>query len=46
MPRVSVHTVADALPESLETLEAPGKRSGKVINISGEMLHAPVLLKM
>jgi AhpD family alkylhydroperoxidase len=46
MPRVPVHTVADAPQESQETLEALGKRVGKVINLFGEMAHAPVLLKM
>ncbi len=46
MPRVPVHTVDDAPPESQETLEALGKQVGKVINIFGEMAHAPALLKM
>jgi AhpD family alkylhydroperoxidase len=46
MPRVPVHTLTDAPEESRETLEALAKRSGKVLNIFGEMAHAPVLLKM
>ncbi|MBW3662758.1 MAG: carboxymuconolactone decarboxylase family protein [Actinobacteria bacterium] len=45
MPRVPVHTVDDAPDESRETLEALGKRLGKVINIHAEMAHAPVLLE-
>lgn len=46
MPRVPVHTVADAPAESQETLEALGRQVGKVINIFAEMAHAPALLKM
>ena len=46
MPRVPVHTVDDAPAESRETLQAQGERVGKVINIFGEMAHAPALLKM
>ncbi|MFO7778957.1 MAG: carboxymuconolactone decarboxylase family protein [Nitriliruptoraceae bacterium] len=46
MPRVPVHTVADAPAESQETLEALGAQVGKVINIFAEMAHAPALLKM
>jgi len=46
VPRVPVHTVADAPTESRETLEALGKQVGKVINIHAEMAHAPALLKM
>ncbi|MEX2549333.1 MAG: carboxymuconolactone decarboxylase family protein [Nitriliruptoraceae bacterium] len=46
MPRVPVHTVDDAPAESRETLEALGKQVGKVINIFGEMAHAPALVKM
>lgn len=45
MPRVPVHTVDDAPTESRDTLEALGKRVGKVINIYGEMAHAPALLE-
>ena len=46
MPRVPVHTVDDAPEASRETLEALGKRAGKVLNIFAEMAHAPVLVKM
>lgn len=45
MPRVPVHTVEDAPAESRDTLEGLGKRVGKVINIFGEMAHAPALLE-
>jgi AhpD family alkylhydroperoxidase len=45
MPRVPVHTVDDAPAESRDTLAALGKRVGKVINIFGEMAHAPALLE-
>lgn len=44
MPRVPVHTVDDAPAESRETLAAIEQRFGKVINIFGEMAHAPALL--
>ena len=46
MPRVPVHTGADAPAESKETLEALGEQVGKVINIFAEMAHAPALLEM
>ena len=46
MPRVPVHTIADAPAESRATLEALGQQVGKVINIFGEMAHAPALLEM
>ncbi len=46
MPRVPVHTVDDAPARSKETLEALGRRTGKVINIFAEMAHAPALLNM
>ena len=45
MPRVPVHTVDDAPAESRDTLQALGERVGKVINIFGEMAHAPALLE-
>jgi AhpD family alkylhydroperoxidase len=45
MPRVPVHTVDDAPAESRDTLEALGKRVGKVINIFGEMAHAPAVIE-
>lgn len=44
MPRVPVHTIDDAPAASRETLEVLSKRAGKVINIYGEMAHAPALL--
>lgn len=46
MPRVPVHTVDDAPTESRETLDALGRKTGKVLNIFAEMAHAPALLKM
>ena len=46
MPRVPVHTPDDAPEEARETLTALGERVGKVINIFGEMAHAPALLEM
>lgn len=46
MPRVPVHTPDDAPEEARETLTALGERAGKVINIFGEMAHAPALLEM
>lgn len=46
MPRVPVHTIDDAPEDSRETLHALGERTGKVINIFGEMAHAPALLEM
>lgn len=46
MPRVPVHTIDDAPAKSRENLEAQAERVGKVINIFGEMAHAPVLLEM
>ena len=46
MPRVPVHTVDSAPDASKETLEALGQQVGKVINIFGEMAHAPAMLKM
>lgn len=46
MPRVPVHTVDDAPAQSRETLDALGRKTGKVINIFAEMAHAPAVLKM
>jgi len=46
MPRVPVHTVADAPAGSKDTLEGLGAQVDKVINIFGEMAHAPALLQM
>lgn len=45
MPRVPVHTVEDAPAESREILQGLEKRFGKVLNIFGEMAHAPALLE-
>lgn len=45
MPRVPVHTVDDAPAESRGTLVELEQRFGKVINIFGEMAHAPALLE-
>ena len=46
MPRVPVHTVESAPADSRETLDALSKKVGKVLNIHGQMAHAPALLKM
>ncbi len=46
MPRVPVHDPDNAPQESQETLVRLGKRAGKVLNIFGEMAHAPVVLEM
>ncbi len=45
MPRVPVHTLDDAPAESRPFLEHQAQRLGKVINIFGEMAHAPVLME-
>ncbi|MQA04525.1 MAG: carboxymuconolactone decarboxylase family protein [Streptosporangiales bacterium] len=44
MPRFPVHTIDDAPEASRAALEATRQRLGKVLNIYGEMAHAPVLL--
>ena len=44
MPRIPVHTVADAPEHSRAELKALEARFGKVLNIHGEMAHAPVVL--
>lgn len=46
MPRVPVHTLDDAPDGSRDALERQAERVGKVINIFGEMAHAPALLNM
>lgn len=46
MPRFPVHTVDDAPEASQKPLEATRQRLGKVLNIYGEMAHAPVVLAM
>ncbi|SDX99080.1 alkylhydroperoxidase AhpD family core domain-containing protein [Modestobacter sp. DSM 44400] len=44
MPRIPVHTVADAPENSRDELKALEVQFGKVLNIHGEMAHAPVVL--
>lgn len=46
MPRFPVHTLDDAPEASVPALEATRQRLGKVLNIYGEMAHAPVVLAM
>jgi len=45
MPRIPVHTVADAPQDSRDELKALEATFGKVLNIHGEMAHAPVVLQ-
>lgn len=45
MPRIPVHTVDSAPQASQETLRKLEKRFGTVLNIHGEMAHAPVVLE-
>lgn len=45
MPRIPVHTVADAPQNSRDELKALEEQFGKVLNIHGEMAHAPVVLQ-
>lgn len=45
MPRIPVHTLDDAPATSRDTLAGVAERTGgKVLNIQGEMAHAPVVL--
>lgn len=44
MPRIPVHSVDDAPRGSQETLRQLQAKFGKVLNIHGEMAHAPVVL--
>ena len=44
MPRIPVHSVDDAPKGSQETLRQLEAKFGKVLNIHGEMAHAPVVL--
>ncbi|WP_159943351.1 MULTISPECIES: carboxymuconolactone decarboxylase family protein [unclassified Nocardiopsis] len=44
MPRIPVHTVEDAPAEAREGLRSLAQKMGKVLNIHGEMAHAPVVL--
>lgn len=46
MPRIPVHSVEDAPQDSRDELKALSARfGGKVLNIHGEMAHAPVVLQ-
>ena len=45
MPRIPVHTVTDAPENSRDELKALEVKMGKVLNIHGEMAHAPVVLQ-
>lgn len=44
MPRIPVHTVATAPEQAQQALAGLSKRFGRVLNIHGEMAHAPVVL--
>ncbi|MBB6171941.1 AhpD family alkylhydroperoxidase [Nocardiopsis mwathae] len=44
MPRIPVHTIDSAPEEARETLRGLEKQLGTVLNIHGEMAHAPVVL--
>ncbi|MBD8057164.1 carboxymuconolactone decarboxylase family protein [Rhodococcus ruber] len=44
MPRIPVHTVANAPDAARDTLRVLESTFGKVLNIHGEMAHAPVVL--
>ncbi|ASU84263.1 alkylhydroperoxidase [Nocardiopsis gilva YIM 90087] len=44
MPRIPVHTVDNAPEAARETLRALEKKFGMVLNIHGEMAHAPIVL--
>jgi hypothetical protein len=44
MPRVPVHDLDSAPKASRDLLAALKQRHGKVLNIYGEMAHAPVVL--
>ncbi len=46
MPRVPVHDLQTAPAESRPFLEHQAERLGKVINLFGEMAHAPVLMQL
>ncbi len=45
MARVPVHTVESAPEHSRDALKALQAQFGKVLNIHGEMAHAPVVLQ-
>lgn len=44
MPRIPVHTVSTAPEQAQSALAGLEKRFGRVLNIHGEMAHAPVVL--
>ncbi len=44
MPRVPVHNASDAPEQSREALRGLERRMGRLLNIHGEMAHAPVVL--
>lgn len=44
MPRIPVHTIEDAPEAAREGLSDLAAKMGKVLNIHGEMAHAPVVL--
>lgn len=44
MPRIPVHTVSSAPEQAQSALAGLEKRFGRVLNIHGEMAHAPVVL--
>jgi AhpD family alkylhydroperoxidase len=44
MPRVPVHAIDDAPEQSREGLRGLARRMGRLLNIHGEMAHAPVVL--
>lgn len=44
MPRIPVHTVDDAPDSSRDALRQLESKYGKVLNIHGEMAHAPAVL--
>lgn len=44
MPRIPVHTIDDAPQASRPALEALARRTGRVLNIYGEMAHAPAVV--
>lgn len=45
MPRVPVHTLDSAPEQSRDALKGLAEKFGKVLNIHGEMAHAPVVLQ-
>ncbi|HEX2026713.1 MAG TPA: carboxymuconolactone decarboxylase family protein [Nitriliruptorales bacterium] len=46
MPRVPVHTVEDAPEASRDNLKKLEEKFGQVLNIHGEMAHAPAVLDL